>query len=113
MRFFNKKSFRLPFVGKDEFIRLTRMGLGYDRGSFYIKNYDNAEKIIDMLSEILDEQISFIQTCILCEKDFVCSECKYRNQCTTEGLPFQCICEICMKNEKLYDKYIENQTDVS
>ena len=107
MKVLNKKSFKLPFVGKDKFVRLTRVGLGYDRGSFYIKNYNNVEKIVDIISDVLGEKISFLQTCILCGRDFLCSDCKYRNQCETKDLPLQCICENCVKSAKLYDRYVE------
>lgn len=107
MKVLNKKSFKLPFIGKDKFVRLTRVGLGYDRGSFYIKNYNNVEKIVDIISDVLGEKISFLQTCILCGRDFPCSDCKYRNQCATKDLPLQCICANCVKSAKLYDRYVE------
>lgn len=107
MKVLDEKSFKLPFMGKDKFIRLTRLGLGYDRGSFFVKNYNNIEKIIDIISDILGEKISFLQTCILCGRDFRCLDCKYRNLCTTKDLPLQCICENCRTNPQLYDAYVK------
>lgn len=107
MKILNKKSFKLPFIGKDKFIRLTRVGLGYDGGSFFVKNYNNIEKIIDIISDILGEKISFLQTCILCGRDFLCSDCKYHNRCTTKDLPLQCICQNCRATPGLYDRYVE------
>ena len=110
MKVLNKKSFKLPFIEKDIFVKLIRLGLGYNRSqaSYYIKKYNDVEKILDTISDILDaEKISFLQTCILCEKDFLCSDCKYHNTCATKDLPLQCICQICLKNTKLYDCYIE------
>lgn len=107
MRVLNKRSFKLPFMGKDKFIKLTRMGLGYDKGSFYIKNYNNVEKIVDIVSEVLGEDVSFLQTCILCGKDFFCSDCRHHDLCATKNLPLQCICEDCIKSTELYDRYVE------
>ena len=110
MKYLNKKSFELPFMGKDKFIRLTRIGLGYTGHSFYIKNYNNVEKIVDTLSDILGEKISFLQSCILCEKEFLCSDCKYYNLCATKDLPLQCICGNCTKSVNLYDRYVERRS---
>lgn len=110
MKYLNKKSFELPFMGKDKFIRLTRIGLGYTGRSFYIKNYNNVEKIVDTLSDILGEKISFLQSCILCEKEFLCSDCKYYNLCATKDLPLQCICGNCTKSVNLYDCYVERRS---
>jgi len=110
MKVLDKKSFRLPFIGKDRYVQLLRLGLGYNKGhsSFYIKNYNDVEKIIDTISDILDgEKISFLQTCILCGMDFPCSDCKYNKLCPTKDLPLQCICPNCLKNAKLYDRYVE------
>jgi len=107
----NKKSFKLPFLEKDRFIMLLRLGLDYDRGqsSYYIKNCNNIEKLVDTLADILHaEEITFLQTCIFCGKDFPCSDCKYYDLCKTKDLPFQCICSECLKDGRLYEKYVEN-----
>jgi len=109
MRFLNRMSFKLPFIERDKFVKLIRFGVGYDRTrrSYYIKNYNDAEKIIDVISDILDEKISFLQKCILCRENFSCSDCKYCDSCGTKGLPLQCICQNCLGKTKLYDHYIQ------
>jgi len=112
MKVLNKKSFKLPFIERDRFVKLMGLGLGYNRGqrSYYIKNYNDVEKIIDTISDILDApKISFLQTCILCGEDFSCSDCKYHNLCATKDLPLHCICQNCLKNAELYDRYIERE----
>ncbi len=111
MVFLNKKSFKLPFIDKERFILLLRLGLDYNRGqgSYYIKNYNNIEKLVDTISSILDaEKIMFLQSCILCGKDFPCSECKYYDLCATKDLPFHCVCPQCLKDGRLYEKYVDN-----
>lgn len=107
----NKKSFKLPFVDKDKFVLLLRLGLDYNRGqgSYYIKNYNNIEKLLDTIANILNtEKITFLQNCILCEKDFPCTDCKYCDLCATKDLPFRCVCQQCLKDGRLYEKYVGN-----
>jgi hypothetical protein len=107
----SKKSFKLPFVEKEKFLLLLRLGLDYDRsqGSYYIKNCNNIEKLVDTISGILNaEKITFLQSCILCKKDFPCSDCNYYDLCVTKDLPFHCICPQCLKDERLYEQYVEN-----
>lgn len=107
----NKKSFKLPFVDKDKFVLLLRLGLDYNRGqgSYYIKNYNNIEKLLDTIANILNtEKITFLQNCILCGKDFPCTDCKYCDLCATKDLPFRCVCQQCLKDGRLYEKYVGN-----
>ena len=105
----NKNSFTLPRVEKNQFIELLRLGLEYDRnqGIYRISNYNNIKKLIDALSIVLnDEKICFLQKCIMCNKNFPCSSCKYNESCTTKDLPFECVCYSCLKKEKSCSKNI-------
>jgi hypothetical protein len=105
----NKKSFKLPRVGKEKFVLLLRLGLDYNQGSFCIKNYNNIEKLVDTISSILNvEKITFLQTCSICGKDFPCSDCKYYESCATKDLPFHCACPQCLKEGRLCQEYAEN-----
>jgi len=109
MTYLNKKSIKLPFVDKEKFLLLLRLGLDYNRGqgSYYIKNYNNVEKLLDTISNILNtEKTAFLQDCIICGKDFPCSNCKYNDLCATKDLPFHCLCPQCLKDEELYEKYV-------
>jgi hypothetical protein len=96
----NKKAFKLPRVEKDKFILLLRLGLDYDRakGTFCVSSYNNIERLIDSIAEILGvDQVTFAQTCVVCGRDFPCSECKYIDLCATKNLPFQCVCPQCLR----------------
>lgn len=96
----NKKSFRLPRMEKDKFVLLLKLGLQYDRasGTFRVENYNNIEKAIDAISEILnDKNVGFKQSCLICGKDFPCIECKYYELCDTRNLPFTCVCGRCLE----------------
>ena len=67
----NPKGFKLPRVEKEKFILLIHLGLGYNRelGLYSIKDYNNIEKLVDALSEILNTEIVFYQTCTRCGRD--------------------------------------------
>jgi len=102
-----KNRIKLPYLGRDKFIELTRIGLGYEQGSFFIRDFNNIENIIQLLSEILNEKIVFTQTCVICGKEFLCTECKYINTCSTRDLPLHCLCENCSQKNNLYKRYVE------
>lgn len=99
----NKKAFRLPRVEKDKFVFLMRLGLAYNReqGTYSINNYNNIEKLCDAIVNILNvDKVSFTQTCIICNKDFPCQDCKYHELCETKDLPFHCVCAQCLNEGK-------------
>jgi len=95
----NKKAFKLPFMDREKFLLLMRLGLNYDKpsGTYCLKNFNNIEKLADALAEILKvDEVTFTQTCAVCGKDFACSGCKYLELCATKNLPFQCVCTECL-----------------
>ena len=98
----NKKGFVLPRVEREQFIRLMRMGLEYnrDKGAYSISHFDSIEELLDTLSNILNDEVLFLQNCLICSKDFPCSDCKYADFCATKNLPFQCVCPQCLKEGK-------------
>lgn len=103
----NKKAFKLPRVEKDKFILLVRSGLTYNRGqgTYSINNCNNIEKLTDVLASILNtDKVSFTQTCLICNKDFACTECKYYEICETKDLPFNCICTQCLREKNIGTK---------
>ncbi len=108
----NKSSFKLPRVEKDKFILLLRLGLDYDRinGCYSIKNYNNIDKLLDTLRDILKSEITFTQTCTVCGKSFSCTDCHYAEACSTKNLPFTCVCVSCLKEEKTGPKTVKQVT---
>jgi len=98
----DKKSFVLPRVEREKFIRLMRLGLEYnrDKGSYSISHFGNIEELIDTISSILNDEVLFLQNCLMCSKDFPCSDCKYADFCETKNLPFQCVCTRCLTEGK-------------
>ncbi len=103
----NKKALKLPFIEREKFSLLLRLGLVYDRvtGTYCVANYNNIEKLTDTLASILNvDEVAFTQTCVACGKDFPCSECKYQDSCATKNLPFQCVCPQCLKDGRATEK---------
>ena len=108
----NKKSFKLPYMDKEKFILLLRLGLERNQSSFSIKNYNNIDKLVDTISSVLNgEKIVFLQSCLMCGKDFACSDCKYYDLCATRDLPFQCICSQCLKEGRPYGENTANNEE--
>ena len=105
----NPKGFKLPRVEKEKFLLLIRLGLDYDREQclFSIKNYNNAEKLLETIGSILNTEVMFLQTCTRCGKDFPCSDCSYYEFCTTKDLPFTCVCPQCLRDRKHFGEYLE------
>ncbi len=105
----NKKSFKLPYVDKEKFMLLLRLGLERNQSAYCIKNFNTIDRLIETISGILDgEKIVFLQTCSVCGKDFGCSDCKYYELCATKDLPFHCVCPQCLKEGKLAAESLEN-----
>ncbi len=113
MTILNKDGFKLPYLGRPKFIELMKMGLEFERGRniFYIRNLNRAEEIKDSLSEILNQEIAFLQTCLICGKEFLCLECKYYEMCSSRDLPFHCVCKNCSIQSDLYDRYVKKTKD--
>lgn len=104
----NCKGFKLPRVDKDKFLNLMHLGLDYERNTmlFSIKSYDNIEKAIEAVSEILGDEVVFLQNCIRCGKAFPCKGCNYVEMCETKNLPFSCVCPTCLRDRKHFEKYL-------
>ena len=106
----HKQRFKLPFIGRERFRELTKMRVSYQQGFFFISNLNNVEKIVDSLSEILKEEVMFIQTCHICDREFLCTECNNYDSCPSKNLPFHCICKTCSQQKNIYEQYVQRNT---
>ena len=104
----NFKGFKLPRVEKEKFLNLMHLGLDYDRNTmlFSIKSYDKIEKAIEAISDIMGDEVVFLQNCIRCGKAFPCKGCSYVDSCTTKNLPFSCVCPQCLRDRKQFEEYL-------
>jgi len=107
MKVLSKRGFKLPRLGKDKFVELMRKsGIGYEDGCFFVKDYNNVERTMNALFQILSEEVAFNQTCVLCGEEFQCLNCKHYDVCATHDLPLNCICYGCRLKPNLYDMYV-------
>lgn len=109
MKAITKEGFKLPFMGKDKFIELMRLGIGYDKQTrlFFISDLDRIEQVKTTLAQIMGEEVAFAQSCLLCGNPFQCDECRFYGECRTQDIPLHCICNTCLKKPDLYRRYVE------
>lgn len=107
-----RSGIKLPYMGKDKFIELMRVGLKYDRETrtFFIENINYAVQIKAILRELLKDEIVFGQVCIVCERNFSCEECEYINICRSSSIPSYCICSKCVSKNffPVYSRKVES-----
>ncbi|MFQ5997861.1 MAG: hypothetical protein ACE5KO_00985 [Candidatus Bathyarchaeia archaeon] len=113
MKIITKDGFKLPFMGKDKFIELMKMGIGYNRqnGTFFISDMQRLDQIKATLTGILNEELGFAQTCAICFKTFSCSECKFFERCETRDIPLYCLCPDCFQKDDVYTAYMTSQVN--
>ncbi len=116
MQALDKKSFKLPYVDSATYRELMRLSLRYSKQlrSYSAEDLDEARSktVLALLSKILHEPVCFEQskesvrdsrvdqTCLICGKRFLCSECRYFESCETKDIPSKCICGKCLKEGK-------------
>lgn len=113
--FSDENAFKLPYIGRDDFLLLMRSGIGYDktRRIFFIKDPNNYETIMTVLSQVLKDDVDFLQICTVCKRVFPCRDaddtdrCEHWDYCETKWFPMYCICHDCRKEPQLYEKMIE------
>jgi len=121
----NPNGFNLPYMGKDKFIQLMRIGLKYDRaaGNFSVRRLDNLDTIEQSLSEIITKPIKFERSeesaktgfdgeitkeCYIDSNRILCDQCDFKNDCPTHTLPALkfCLCDDTMVDNQAYEKYV-------
>ncbi len=105
----NPKGFKLPRVEKEKFVLLMHLGLDYNREKclYSIRTYNNIERLLETVGNVLNSEVKFLQTCTRCGKDFPCSDCGYDELCATKDLPFSCVCPQCLRDRKQFEEYLE------
>ena len=108
-----KDDFKLPYLSREDFLRIVRSGVGYDSGRriFFVKDNTAYDAIKNLLSEVLGDEVNFLQVCAACGEMFPCKdqkvECNSRETCTTMGLPIDCICYSCRQDPDVFDKMMK------
>lgn len=116
--------FKLPFMGKDKFIQLMRIGLSYDRNTamFVVRRMDNLESIEESLSQIISKPVKFkraevtvvgatgaiTKACYIDGEQIVCDKCEFVEECPTHILSTRklCLCDVSLSDPKCYEEYV-------
>lgn len=111
-----KKCFKLPFVNSQTYGELMRLGLRYNREERSYSAIDldreNADSVLELLSRILKDKVTFeetgsqaqnspvVQTCVICGRTFGCDVCRYFELCITRDVTSSCVCGRCLEEGK-------------
>jgi hypothetical protein len=100
--------FRLPQVGKDVFRRLMQdVRLEYDRQRRVFRTTPQTDlyQLATLLSQTLNEPITYAVKCFICGSNAGCSTCEYSNSCNRLLVSQNCICKSCLSKEDAYALY--------
>ena len=117
--------FKLPFMGKDKFIQLMRVGVKYDsrQRAFSVRRMDNLDSVEGSVSQIIGKPVKFIRPelasqqkgdhqkttklCYVDGREISCDACEFLEYCPThflEDLKY-CVCKETLSNAEAYTKY--------
>ena len=121
----NPNAFNLPYMGKDKFIQLMRIGLKYDRasGKFSVRRLDNLDVIEQSLTEITSKPVKFERSekpaeidligdfakeCYVDSTQIHCNDCDFKDDCPTHTLTTRkfCLCDETLASENAYEEYV-------
>ena len=107
--------FKLPLMGKDVFIKLTReVGLKYDsKEGFMITSKTRLDILVPLLREALKEDVSFVLKCFTCGNAAPCETCVYKAVCDRKSVSPACICDSCVVKKDAFQVYTEKFIEVS
>lgn len=107
--------FKLPLMGKDAFIKLTReVGLKYDsKEGFVITPKTRLDLLVPILQEALKEDVSFVLKCFTCGNVTPCETCVYNSVCDRKAVSPACICDSCRDKKDAFPLYSEKFIEIS
>jgi len=121
------RSFKLPFMGKDKFIQLMRVGIKYDSHAraFSVRHIDNLDSVEGSISQIVGRPLKFLRqeivpeqkesssgitkACYVDAREISCDACEFVETCPTHFLQDlkYCICTQTLSEAQAYQEYIE------
>jgi len=124
--------FKLPFMGKDKFVQLMRVGIKYDSAAriFSVRRLDRLDSVEDSLSQIIGKPIKFarpamaleqkgvnleiIKTCYVDAKEISCDSCEFVESCPTHFLQDlkYCLCLETVSDAQAYTKYVARNQEL-
>jgi replication factor C large subunit len=116
--------FKLPYMGRDKFIQLMRIGLTYDRnrGMFVVRSLSNLGSIEERLGDVVGKPVRFerpeqasvegrgviLKDCYVDGRQVSCSKCEFVGDCRTHTMATLkfCLCDETLLDQEGYDKYV-------
>jgi replication factor C large subunit len=118
--------FKLPYMGKDKFIQLMRVGIKYNSSArvFSVRRMDNLDSVEESLSQIVGKPVKFVRPELISElkhvsenitkmcyvdgKEISCDTCDFVESCPTRFLRDlkYCICKETLSDEQAYREYV-------
>jgi replication factor C large subunit len=114
--------FELPYMGKDKFIQLMRIGLRYYSGQFSVKDPNRLDSIEQSLTQIISKPVKFrrvgpqtradapagTKECYVDSNLITCSKCDFVEDCPTHRVPTLkfCLCDETLADPAAYLKYV-------
>lgn len=129
MEVLDPAGFKLPFMGKDKFIQLMRMGLRYDRssGKFAVRRLDQLDSVESRLTDVLGKPVRFQRPeaatirsegairklCYVDGRVALCANCQFIDYCPTHSVAEMefCICDETLTDPLAYEKYIAKRVE--
>lgn len=125
------RSFKLPFMGKDKFIQLMRVGIKYDSHAraFSVRHIDNLDSVEGSISQIVGRPLKFLRqeivpeqkesssgitkVCYVDAREISCDACEFVETCPTHFLQDlkYCICTQTLSEAQAYQEYIEKNQE--
>ena len=132
MEMLDPNGFKLPFMGKDKFVQLMRIGMKYDSGkrAFSLRHMDNLDSAEDALSQIIGRPVKFIRptetveqkevnlrvvkACYVDETEISCDSCEFVEACPTRFLQDlkYCICKETLSDAQAYETYVAKSQEL-
>ena len=96
--------FKLPYMGKDKFIQLMRVGIKYNSSArvFSVRRMDNLDSVEESLSQIVGKPVKFVRPELISELKAVSEN--ITKMCYVDGKEISC--DTCDFVESLSDSFL-------
>ncbi|MEM1524561.1 MAG: hypothetical protein QW372_04765 [Nitrososphaerales archaeon] len=107
MRIILDEWFKLPKLGTDTFIKLTKeANLKYESKRGFKADFNtNLLMVASIIKSVLNEDVEFVIKCSICGKEAGCDSCNYKDICDRLRISPKCICDECKEKSDPYALY--------
>jgi hypothetical protein len=103
--------FTLPRLGTEEFSRLMKQGVKYDRVmGFKMGAETDLESAVRTIKSAVGEEVELMVRCFICGKE-ACDGCSYLKMCDKRKVSSLCLCAEHSPEKGVYDLYVKAVSD--